>query len=631
MKLRLTLIFVLFNVSVLSESPEAPQWGGDDRPNILFILVDDLGWNDLSFHGGSDFETPHLDELALDAFRLTNYYVQPYCTPTRSALMSGRYPMRDGLQQWVIRSSSGYGMPLDITTLPEELKRAGYSTHLLGKWHLGFFDPAYTPTERGFDSFIGYYGDKEDYFLKNNSEWAVFQGLPEAESLQRITGFDFRKDSEPWVSDEYSTYLYGAETLILLNEHVALQDPDPMFILMSSQAAHSPYDAPQDIKDQFSYISDGDRQELAAVIYCLDQTVGDIVDYLRSEDSGYLWDDTLVIVSSDNGGTVTEGASNFPLRGGKKSLWEGGVRATAFITGGWLPEDRRGEEMNALMHVTDWLPTLCSIAGISPTGNLALDGYDQSGNFINGVLDEYSPREEILLNVVMYQTPESDGTSSACHDDFCGAIRWRDYKLVLGNDNTMTWSDDTDSMCSNSWCENAVLRDDQKMHTVSCSEDEDNYGFPTLSEDSCLFSGEACLFNVADDPCEWIDIGPEDSEMVAQLTLKLKEYNDSQAFPLFRVYPENATLADPALFGGFWSPWENTAVENDEFVDDVLMESEGQTATADASVNTTVLLVFIVAVLLVLAVAGRIYKWWSSAESGYKRIGDAVPANALRA
>merc|ERR1719242_1857284 len=101
-------------------------------PNILFVLVDDLGWNDVGYHGGNDFETPVIDALAENGLELSNYYVQHYCTPTRSALMSGRYPMRDGLQQYVIPRSAEYGMPLDITTLPEELKTAGYSTHLFG-------------------------------------------------------------------------------------------------------------------------------------------------------------------------------------------------------------------------------------------------------------------------------------------------------------------------------------------------------------------------------------------------------------------------------------------------------------------------------------------------------------------
>ena len=103
-----------------------------ERPHILFVLIDDLGWNDVSYHLGSDFDTPNIDDLWVDALALSNYYVQHYCTPTRSALMSGRYPMRDGLQEYVIRSMAPYGMPLDLTTLPEELQAAGYSTHLLG-------------------------------------------------------------------------------------------------------------------------------------------------------------------------------------------------------------------------------------------------------------------------------------------------------------------------------------------------------------------------------------------------------------------------------------------------------------------------------------------------------------------
>lgn len=126
--LRPNILFVLIG---LSNGPLLSSFNGQSD-SFNNALIDDLGWNDVSYHGGSDFETPHLDELARGALQLNNYYVQHYCTPTRSALMSGRYPMRDGMQQWVIRSTSGYGMPLELTTLPEELKATGYSTHLLG-------------------------------------------------------------------------------------------------------------------------------------------------------------------------------------------------------------------------------------------------------------------------------------------------------------------------------------------------------------------------------------------------------------------------------------------------------------------------------------------------------------------
>ena len=123
----LSLLTLLLSISMSSS-----------LPNIIFLLVDDWGWNDFSFHGGCDYPTPNLDALAEDALRLSNYYVQHNCTPTRSALMSGRYPIHDGMQDQVIPDDSPYGLNLNLSLLPQELKRAGYSTHMLGKWHIGW-------------------------------------------------------------------------------------------------------------------------------------------------------------------------------------------------------------------------------------------------------------------------------------------------------------------------------------------------------------------------------------------------------------------------------------------------------------------------------------------------------------
>lgn len=256
-------------------------------------------------------------------------------------------------------------------------------------------------------------------------------------------------------------------------------------------------------------------------------------------------------------------------RGGKKTLWEGGIRATGFITGGWLPDSRRGEEFNALMHVTDWLPTLVSIAGAEPIGSLDLDGYDQSSNFVNGEIDKYHPREEILHHVIMHEDSESDGTSSSCYSEFCGAIRWRNYKLVIGTDSTMKYSDDESTGCLNSWCENAV-RDQESLssHSVQCSV-SGNYEYPEIDEhSSCLFSGEACLYDMDNDPCEWNDIRSSNMDIFEQLIKKLHDYNASQAYPMFRSYPENASLANPNQFGGFWSPWENIDSDSMELIED---------------------------------------------------------------
>eukprot|EP01084_Bolivina_argentea_P120099 212891_1 len=126
-------------------------------PNVILILVDDLGWNDISFHNASDFTTPNIDNMAHQSLILNHYYIQHICSPTRSALMSGLYPIHTGLQHGVIRPTSPYGLPLDITILPQDLKRAGYQTHAIGKWHCGFFTEDYVPTSRGFDSYFGYY------------------------------------------------------------------------------------------------------------------------------------------------------------------------------------------------------------------------------------------------------------------------------------------------------------------------------------------------------------------------------------------------------------------------------------------------------------------------------------------
>merc|ERR1719356_586291 len=147
---------------------------------------------------------------------------------------------------------------------------------------------------------------------------------------------------------------------------------------------------------------------------------------MKSAESGYLWDNTLIIVSSDNGGDQTISSSNFPLRGSKATLWEGGVKALAFVTGGYLPDHRRGERMNALMHISDWYPTLCTLVGIEPAGpgrDQPLDGVDQLSNILDGETDIYSPREHIVHNI---------RPSSVCSSNsgLCGGIRWRNYKLV---------------------------------------------------------------------------------------------------------------------------------------------------------------------------------------------------------
>ncbi len=185
---KLTIIWLVLLICgcALSGAAQAP------RPNIVYLLADDLGYADVGFNGGKEIKTPNIDKLAASGARLDQFYVQPLCSPTRAALMTGRYPMRYGLQVGVVRPWADYGLPLDERTLPQALKEAGYVTAIIGKWHLGHVEPAYLPTRRGFDVQYGHYNGALDYFTH-----------------QRDGGHDWHRNDKASYDEGYSTHLIG--------------------------------------------------------------------------------------------------------------------------------------------------------------------------------------------------------------------------------------------------------------------------------------------------------------------------------------------------------------------------------------------------------------------------------------
>src|SRR6266567_3746720 len=190
-----------------------------ERPNIVFLLADDLGWSDVGFHG-SEIKTPNIDKLAAAGARLEAFYVQPVCSPTRAALMTGRYPMRHGLQVGVVRPWAQYGLPLEERTLPQALQEAGYFTAICGKWHLGHFQRAYLPTNRGFSHQYGHYNGALDYFTH-----------------LRDGGFDWHRDDRACRDEGYSTHLLAREALRLVREH---DGKKPLFLYVPFNAPHAP-------------------------------------------------------------------------------------------------------------------------------------------------------------------------------------------------------------------------------------------------------------------------------------------------------------------------------------------------------------------------------------------------------
>lgn len=381
---------------------------GAGKPNIIFIMADDLGNADLGYRG-SDITTPNIDKLAAEGVRLESFYGMPVCTPSRAALMTGRYAMRHGLQTLVIFPSHTYGLPTDERTLPQALKEAGYQTYMVGKWHLGHADKKYWPQNRGFDYFYGNLVGEVDYFTKDRG------GLTD---WQRNGSFIKEKG--------YFTTQIGNEAVKLIQK----QDPSkPFFLYFASLAPHAPYQAPQEYLDRYSSIKDEKRRAYAAMITALDDQVGRIVGEL---DRKHLRDNTLIIFSSDNGGATSAlfatgarseeerggsggvglgakpPASNGALRGGKGSLHEGGVRVPTIFH--W-PGRLTPSIINEPVHMVDVMPTLLALAGGTGSPDHPFDGKDIRATLAEG---KPSPHEDILINVEAIR----------------GAIRKGDWKLV---------------------------------------------------------------------------------------------------------------------------------------------------------------------------------------------------------
>lgn len=353
------------------------------RPHIVIFLADDLGWKDVGYHGG-EIATPHIDALARGGTRLEAFYIQPVCSPTRAALMTGRYPMRMGLQVGVIRPHAKYGLALDEVLLPQALQRAGYKTAICGKWHLGTLTPEYLPTRRGFDQQYGHYLGAIDYFSK-----------------KRNGAVDWNRGDRPLDEEGYTTDLIGAEAARV----VAAHDPqEPLFLYVPFNAPHTPLQAPQRALDKHRHIGRKQRRAFAAMVTCMDDAIGRVMAAL---DARGMRDDTLVIFASDNGGG--RAADTRPWRGRKGSVFEGGTRSPTVVH--WPGRVPAGASVDEVLHIVDLFPTLARVAGASTEGSKALDGLDAWETITSGAA---SPHEDILLNVTKT----------------LGAVRMGDWKLV---------------------------------------------------------------------------------------------------------------------------------------------------------------------------------------------------------
>ncbi len=358
------LLPLLCAVSISAAQPATAP-----RPNILLIVADDLGWSDVGWHGGFG-KTPHMDQLVKQGVELDQHYVQPVCTPTRTALMSGRYPGRFGPQ--ALAPSNLRSMPLGTVTMASALKSLGYFTCQAGKWHLGA-RPEWGPTAFGFDHGYGTLTGAADPWTHKYRAGSPYEDT-------------WHRDGKRLDEEGNATELVAAEALRRIGEKKA-----PWFIYVPFHAVHTPVDAPDEFKRLYDGVKFHDdpvkhesRLRIAAMVSQLDAKIGQFVATL--EKTGQR-ENTLIVFTSDNGGVESLknnyvgnvghsplNSENDPLRSQKNTLYEGGTRVCAFAN--W-PARLKPQKFTIPMHAVDWLPTIASLAGFQPKADPRWDGINQ--------------------------------------------------------------------------------------------------------------------------------------------------------------------------------------------------------------------------------------------------------------
>jgi arylsulfatase B/arylsulfatase I/J len=522
---------------------------GGGQPNIVYVLVDDMGLNDVGYQSTDMLGvTPHMDQLAADGIKLDSYYAQSSCTPTRAALLTGKHASRTGLAHTTINMRSPYGLPLDHVILPQFLKKArGYSTHMIGKWDVGHFNDQFLPQQRGFDTFFGFYTSFTSYF-----EYVSEMG----ECKDPACYYDMHDNEFTFAGNgTYATDLFAMRAVQVIEGHPRLTDKTghPLFLYFSPSAVHGPISEPsqayveslfgdpnQNISGRVAgldvAIPTRTRRVFAAVLGSLDDAIGEIVAAL--ERSG-LYDDSLLIVASDNGaelGNVSYSnyGSNWPLRGRKGHLFEGGHRVPAFIHSPLIAQSARGRTFKGIFHVSDWVPTLVSgvLGSPSTLKTESIDGLDQMSALLG-----FTPptRTELLYSV-----------DACCLSQLKGAVRVGDWKLILHDTNETWWS----------------VPQEQPLVSDKSATNSDIIHNQRYPHASLKVGGDDCgvyLFNLAEDPREVNNLAEARPDIVASLNATLVTHANLASACMFCGDAGSEAFAVWDEHDGFVVPWVSDA------------------------------------------------------------------------
>ncbi|KAJ8613034.1 hypothetical protein CTAYLR_004065 [Chrysophaeum taylorii] len=508
--------------AVAAQTPKKPP----APPNIVMILADDLGWGDVGFHN-STVATPTMDRLVAEGVELNRHYAHYYCTPSRASLQSGRLPVHLLLALPGPCDRNG-AIPYNMTGVAEKLKFAGYETHQVGKWDAGLVTPKHTPHGRGYDTSLSYFGHGN--WAWTQKEWGGSEtnstSLPDLSSSSITDLWDTDRPAFELNGSKHEEYLFRDRML-----SVIAKATKPLFLQYDSKLAHYPLQAPEEYQREPGVVPDNTRVYHGMVRF-LDDQLAAIVGALEP-----VWNSTLVVFSADNGGFVEAadgpcnttrrgsgevghgtacvngefGASNYPLRGGKNSAWEGGIRTVAFASGGFLPLSARGSKLDAIVHVADWYATFCALAGVSPVDNV------------------YPPIDSVNA-----------------------------WPLIIGDatEARASFLVDRDAYVRGPWkyiAPNTTLVDDARGGPVYPNMTSFDDPISTYSR---VCGARGCLFNVVDDPFEEHDVVDDNADLVDDLRAELAV----QVEAIFTVDHSD----DPAcltaardLYGGFYGPWKD--------------------------------------------------------------------------
>ncbi|WP_271784135.1 sulfatase-like hydrolase/transferase [Aquimarina algiphila] len=347
------------------------------RPNIVMILCDDLGYSDVGFNGSKDIKTPTLDVLASTGVKFTSAYVpHPFCGPSRAGILTGRYAHTIGAQFNLPPNSETIGKGIDVheKLMSKMLNESGYRTGLVGKWHLGAVDK-YHPNSRGFDEFYGFLGGGHNYHPEDyKTKYAKAKERGTKVIWDYLTPLE-HNGTEVTNDNEYLTDVLSKQGVRFI-EASSKQD-NPFFLFMSYNAPHTPLEAKKEDLEVFSSIKSKDRRTYAAMVYAVDRGVNKIVESLKATGE---YDNTLIIFYSDNGGRPDKGATNFPLKEGKGSVYEGGYRVPMFFH--WNGIVPSGLIYDNPVSALDLYPTFAKLADAKIPLNKKLDGKDMWNSFM---------------------------------------------------------------------------------------------------------------------------------------------------------------------------------------------------------------------------------------------------------